>query len=273
MKVAILTPTYNFSRFLPACLESVRGQGEDVRHYVADGGSLDATPQLLRRCLPESQFIIEDDSGQSEALNKALQLADADYVPDVIGWLNADEAYLPGAVRAGAAAIAAGADVAYGGSVFVTSGGEFVRAYSPPGYNRFALRNFGPYIHSCATFIRRSVLPQEPWDTELRRLMDWDLWLRLDRDGAAFKRLAAPLATFTVHDAQVTAQPGSCDSEEHRRIRRRYGLRFGLAAPRVSVEAARVVYRVKKLRDGAVRDERSWTAGFSSRLTGSPPQP
>ena len=89
--VSILTPSYNQRRWLPQTLASVAIQTYgNLEHVVADGGSNDGSVELLRDALPREQWTSEPDSGQSEALNKALARSRG----EIIGWLNSDDAYL-----------------------------------------------------------------------------------------------------------------------------------------------------------------------------------
>lgn len=110
MKFSIVTPNYNYGRFLRKALESVLAQADapgapEIEHIVIDGGSTDDSVQILERwdsfvrgtaAAKESrysfQFVSEPDEGQTDAINKGLRRATG----DIVAWLNADEYYLPG---------------------------------------------------------------------------------------------------------------------------------------------------------------------------------
>ena len=62
-------------------------------------------------------------------------------------------------------------------------------------------------ISSCSAIFRRSVLGQDPWDVAIRRVMDWDLYLRLLERGANFLFVPVPIGAFRLHPDQVTAIP------------------------------------------------------------------
>lgn len=106
MRVSIITPTFNAVNFITGCVENTAAQGDVVlEHIVADGASTDGTVELvekLRRTHPRLRLLPGPDRGQSDAMNKATAIARG----DVIGILNADDFYEPGAVAAGAAALA-----------------------------------------------------------------------------------------------------------------------------------------------------------------------
>src|SRR6266542_3259162 len=90
--VSVLTPALDYGRFIEDGIMSVDGQEElSIEHIVQDGGSGDETIEVLRRHT-ELQWESEPDRGQSDALNRALRRSTGRW----IGWLNADEFYLPG---------------------------------------------------------------------------------------------------------------------------------------------------------------------------------
>jgi glycosyltransferase involved in cell wall biosynthesis len=102
--LSIITPVYNGEKFISGCIESVAAQAAGVEHIIVDGGSSDRTVDILRekaRVYPYLRWISETDRGQSDALNKGIDMARAKY----IGILNADDFYEPGALSCVAAII------------------------------------------------------------------------------------------------------------------------------------------------------------------------
>lgn len=101
--LAIITPVYNGEKFISGCIESVVAQTlSGIEHIIVDGGSSDRTVDILRdkaRLHPHLRWISEPDRGQSDAVNKGIDMARAEY----IGILNADDFYEPGALRCVAA--------------------------------------------------------------------------------------------------------------------------------------------------------------------------
>jgi len=94
--LSVITPSFNSAEFLEdALLSVVRQQGPCVEHIVMDCASTDNTPEILNR-FPRVQWISEPDTGQSDAINKGFLRATG----DLMGWLNADDYYLPGGLDA-----------------------------------------------------------------------------------------------------------------------------------------------------------------------------
>lgn len=212
MSASVLTPSLNYGRYLRDALESVRLQeGVEVEHVIQDGASSDDTITVLESLTdPHVRWRSEQDAGQSDALNRALQRATGDW----IAWLNADEFYLPGALRALIdAAEARDLDVVYGDTAFVDENGNLLRLQSHHPFRASYLRWYGCYFASCSTIFRREVLGKTPWDLDFRLAMDWDLYLRLHEAGARFGYLRYPVGAFRMHSMQAIAREDEFGSE------------------------------------------------------------
>lgn len=98
-RVTIITPVFNGIRYISECVGNVALQGvADLEHLVIDGGSTDGTAERLYELAemhPHLRVISEKDKGQSDAMNKGVRLAKG----EIIGFLNVDDFYEPGAVR------------------------------------------------------------------------------------------------------------------------------------------------------------------------------
>lgn len=219
--VSVLTPSFQYRQFIGDALDSVSAQEcVSLEHHVQDGNSSDGTVDLLR-ARSSLQWDSGKDLGQSDALNKAFSATTGKWV----AWLNADEFYFPSAMaRLVELGEASGADVVFGDTVFIDAGGAFIRLLPQHRFSRRTLSWYGPYISSCSTLFRRSCLGSTPWDTDLKRVMDWDLFLRLAEGGARFIHIATPVAAFRLHDNQVTREGRESFPEDYAKIRRRYGL-------------------------------------------------
>lgn len=98
VRASIITPAFNAAPFIEQCVRNVASQGEAVgEHIIVDGGSTDGTPEMVRVLMtthPRLHLIPGPDDGQSDAMNKGTLAAKE----EVIGFLNADDYYQPGAV-------------------------------------------------------------------------------------------------------------------------------------------------------------------------------
>jgi glycosyltransferase involved in cell wall biosynthesis len=93
---SIITPCLNRADTIGSAIESVVAQDHpSVEHIVVDGGSTDGSLEVLAR-YPHVRVISEPDRNLYDAINKGLRLATG----EVIGLLNSDDLYAPGAFAA-----------------------------------------------------------------------------------------------------------------------------------------------------------------------------
>jgi glycosyltransferase involved in cell wall biosynthesis len=223
--ISVVTPVLNQRAFISQTIDSIIGQDYPYLEYlVVDGGSTDGTLEIVQRYKDRLRWISEADDGQSAAINKGWRMTDG----DIVAWLNADDTYLPGAVRKVAEfmAVHADVDVVYGDCDYIDSRGQFMRPYPvrPHDY-REMVRTTLNYIPQPATFIRRRVLKAEGLlDENLHYVMDFDYWLRVGRR-CTFAYLPVRLATLRLHQsAKSVAMAGKFAEELVYVYRRLFGL-------------------------------------------------
>jgi glycosyltransferase involved in cell wall biosynthesis len=93
--LSIITPVYNGDRFIEDCIKVViEQQCHDVEHLIIDGGSSDRTVEIIKDYAdryPHIRWISEPDQGQSDAMNKGIQIAKG----KILAILNVDDYYEP----------------------------------------------------------------------------------------------------------------------------------------------------------------------------------
>ncbi len=123
--ISIIMPSYNQGDYIEEAIRSVLCQRRlSIQLIIMDGGSSDQTIRILSKYSGLIQFESQPDRGQSHALNKALALARA----PIIGWLNSDDKYLPGAFSRVLKVFALNQDVAlvHGQRVLIDSSSQVV---------------------------------------------------------------------------------------------------------------------------------------------------
>ena len=223
MKMSVITPSFNQGQFIARTLDSVATQnGVEVEHIVCDGGSTDDTIEILRKSNPAVKWISEPDGGQAAAVNKGIRSATG----DIIGWLNSDDIYYPGALDRVAAFFSShhDADIVYGMADHIDADDKIIEPYPTEPWN------FERLIETCficqpALFFRRGIVERYGLlDESLNYCMDYDYWLRLGKAGCRFDYLQEKLAGSRLHDTTKTL---SARVKVHREINDMFKKKFG----------------------------------------------
>lgn len=91
MKVSIITVCFNSAETIEDTIKSVLSQDyKDIEYIVVDGGSTDATLEILTKYQSQiSKCISEPDDGIYGAMNKGIRLSTG----DIVATLNGDDVY------------------------------------------------------------------------------------------------------------------------------------------------------------------------------------
>src|SRR5471032_2737527 len=172
MKFSIVTPSFRNSKWLKLCIASVADQqGVELEHIVQDSCSDDGTQDWLPQDSRVKAFI-EKDSGMYDAVNRGYRRASG----DILAYLNCDEQYLPGALKAVAEFFEANPkiEVALAGSIVTDGEGKYIcHRHSMTPHPRHIWFRF-PVLTS-SVFIRRKVISERGifFDTRWRDLGDF----------------------------------------------------------------------------------------------------
>lgn len=180
--IAVITPSFRQARFIAETIESVRAQNYPaLEHWIIDAESNDGTAEVVARyASPQLHWVSEPDRNQTDAINKGMRRSTA----EILGWLNSDDRYLPGALQAVGEAFRDNPDAAvvYGGGVKINRAGVVVKEVPAPAYDRQALRNRF-YVIQPSMFFRRSLFDRlGGLNVEANYAMDWELMLRFPPD-------------------------------------------------------------------------------------------
>jgi glycosyltransferase involved in cell wall biosynthesis len=205
--ISVVTPSFNQGAFLEATIRSVLLQRyPHLEFVVMDGGSTDESVAIIRRYEPWlSAWVSAPDGGQSDAINTGM----AGATGDVLGWLNSDDFYAPGALRIVAAALGdGGPDVGavVGTGSKIDAGGHVFYSPLPEAVTRESLldwcngRNF---MQPACLFTREAWEHAGPLRRDLDYCMDLALWLRI-AERHRFLVVPDTLAFVHTHDEAKT---------------------------------------------------------------------
>lgn len=146
MKISIVTTTWNSAETLRDTIDSVlRQEYEDYEYIIIDGGSQDATMDIVRSYEPRfggrMRWVSEPDKGIYDAMNKGIAMATG----EVVGLLNSDDFFAaPDVLKiiARTLTLFPDADAVYGDVSYVkwNDTSQRVRYYSSRHFCRSAMR-------------------------------------------------------------------------------------------------------------------------------------
>lgn len=212
--VSIITPSFNQAAFLEQTLRSVLEQDyPNIEYWVIDGGSTDKSVEIIKQYAPKlAGWVSEKDKGQADGINKGFAKATG----EIIGWLNSDDLYYPGAIAGAVEAFRLHPEASF---VFtdVESIDEHGKAFNLMRYGDWKLADLMTFkiIGQPGVFMRRAVLEQAGYlDLSFNYLLDVQLWLRMAAIAEPFYIPEAVWAAARIHsDAKNIAHAQNFGAE------------------------------------------------------------
>ncbi|MBI5918962.1 MAG: glycosyltransferase [Nitrosomonadales bacterium] len=197
IRISVVTVVLNDIAGLMKTKESLfRQQYESYEWVVWDGGSSDGVAEYLENLEDKVNWVSQPDRGIYDAMNRGVAMSSGDYVV----FMNAGDTFHDnGTLAKVAKALSESgpvADVLFGGAMlsFPESGRLVYRA---PRTVERSLWHGLPANHQ-ATFYRKVLLDQTPYDLQYRLCGDYYLAAALMSNAAHAVYLDEPLATFEV---------------------------------------------------------------------------
>lgn len=196
-KVSVVTVCYNSEQTIRCCMDSVLQQTyENIEYIVIDGGSTDGTVDVILEYEPFFQgrmkWVSEPDEGIYDAMNKGIAMCGG----DLIGILNSDDYYEPGAAADMAEAMAECPEIPYQilyGAVRTIKDGK-EESVSILSHHFLKERMIG---HP-ACFVTRAVYEDfGGYDTQYISAADYDFMLRMnEKEEVKFRPVYRLIANF-----------------------------------------------------------------------------
>jgi len=204
MKFSIITPSFNQAGFLEQTIKSVVSQEVDLEYFIQDGGSSDGSAEIIKKYADKYPFIkweSKKDAGQVDALNQCLPKCTG----DIVAYLNSDDYYLPGALKAvniyfenhQKQWVAGGCRV----SDKKLSWTFFLKNIWPIEIHSSFLQIFNT-INQPSVFIKNDLIKKVGmFDKSLTYAFDYDYWLRCQKIAGTPGRITQILSVFRIHQA------------------------------------------------------------------------
>lgn len=218
-KISIITPSYNQGQFLEETMLSVLNQNyPNLEYIVIDGGSTDNSVEIIKKYQNRLKYwVSEKDGGQTDAINKGLRQSNG----DIIGWLNSDDTYVPGAFFHVAQAFSACPDciLVHGDRILIDAQSHVIGWSALPPFDPTRI---GFNVCSETAFWRREASERAGGlKTELRFAMDLEFFCRLYQIGK-FRKLNQFLGRFRCHENNKSSTIAEVGAEEGEREWKRF---------------------------------------------------
>jgi glycosyltransferase involved in cell wall biosynthesis len=215
--ISIVTPSFRSVRTVEATMRSVLDQGyANLEYIVVDGAAGDGTDAVVEKYQSRlTYWCSEPDAGQYDAINKGFLHTTG----EVLGWLNADDMLLPGALHVVGEIFRRFPQIDWLTTLkpgLWDADGYFLGTRETPGYSRAAFldglylpgtRSRGYWIQQESTFWRRSL-----WEKAGARIPaeyslagDFALWAQFYRH-AELIGCEYPIAGFRTIKGQRTEE-------------------------------------------------------------------
>lgn len=250
VQVEVIVPCFNTpGEYLEKAVRSALAQRCVRAVRVQDGGSTRSdTMEALAKIATWSlvDVVIQYDEGQSDALNRALDRVQSDWIL----WLNADDLIEPGSVdQLAEAAISSDIDFVYGNYRILDADGTITREFQSSPWSRRRIFRRGCYIFSGSILMRYSSLRElGSFDASLSYAMDLDLQLRAATHVRTLK-VETTVGALRIHGESKTGSGQSGFIHEARAVRVRHsrGVRERTLAYLIALETG-VYIRAQPIR-------------------------
>lgn len=231
MKISIVIPSFNQSKFIQATFDSIRCQNVDTEVIVIDGGSDDETIEVIKKNLDIiSYFISEPDNGQADALRKGFEKATG----DIFCWLNSDDKFKLGALATVIDKFKTKkVDVVHGDMELINAANDKIgiRIATPwlPNFLQAAIYIGGYGFYQPSTFWKKEIFHQVGGiNASFQFCVDNDLFSRFIINDAKILHVNKFLSEFRVHANSKTCTLQVIANSERQKIVHLYARNLSL---------------------------------------------
>lgn len=205
MRISIVTISYNQVKFLEKAIASVLGQDYgDLEYILIDAGSTDGSVDIIERYRKDiTRIIREPDRGPADGLNKGFLHATG----DILGYLNADDEYLPGTFKKVAEFfdLSHDVDVVCGGGFIIDENGKTIRRVYSDNFDRRRFLLGAVTILQQSTFFRKKAFESTGGFNILNRTCwDGELMLSFSRRGKKIATVHEPWSAFRLYGGSIS---------------------------------------------------------------------
>jgi len=220
MKVSIVTLSFNQAEFLERAIQSVLEQDyDDIEYIVVDPGSTDGSRDIIEKYRDRIAVVLDQpDKGPPDGLNNGFAAATG----DIYAYMNADDAFLPGAIKEAVAAFERhqNADIVVGHGFIVDKAGAVIRRFRSAPFTPWRFAHGAAVVMQQSTFFRASAYKAtNGFNIDNRTSWDAELLLDMGLAGARVKIVDRNWSLFTIHEDSISGSQRMADESlvNHRR--------------------------------------------------------
>lgn len=202
--ISVITISFNALAHIEKTIQSVITQKYNKFEYiVVDGKSNDGTVSIIRKYDNSiDKWISEPDTGIYNAMNKAVKLATGKYCI----FMNAGDTFLHDKVLYEVDKyLETDIDIISGNNI-ITQNNKLIAYYKAPKAITFN-HLFNSSLCHQATFIKRELLIENPYDESLRMVSDWKFWIQtIVLKNSSYKNVNIDICNFDASGITYTQQ-------------------------------------------------------------------
>jgi glycosyltransferase involved in cell wall biosynthesis len=223
MKVSIVTISYNQGEYLEQAIRSVIEQNyPDIEYIIVDPGSKDNSQKIIQKYQPQiTKIIFEPDRGPADGLNKGFHLATG----EILGYLNADDYLLPGAIRQVIDIFTnQTVDVVTGNAIIVGSTGNLIRKTYGRNFSLLDIAYGGAFVIQPSTFFTYNAFAAtKGFNIDNNTNWDDELFVDMRLKNKKFMYVNNFFSAYRVHSSSIT---GAASTDQIQKIKEYHKKRF-----------------------------------------------
>lgn len=244
--ISIIMPAFNAQKHIAESIESVIAQTyPNWELIVIDDGSTDMTASIIKKYVesdPRIKYFYQQNGRQGKAKNLGIQKSEGCY----IAFLDSDDLWLKEKLEVSLNEITSGEFTLLFTDCYIFDDGA---GYDPATFKvmgvgaavyegRPALLTFLTYnkIPNLTVLVKKEAMLQAGDFTDLVVAEEYEMWLRLLKNGAVFKAITKPLSMYRVHSQSITASDRTATFEVIEIIKA-----FGKKHPDYAADTNRIV--------------------------------
>jgi glycosyltransferase involved in cell wall biosynthesis len=219
-RISIVTPNYNYGRFIEETIRSVLLQGyPNLEYIIMDGGSTDDSVEIIKKYEPWlSYWVSEKDKGQSDAINKGFDKAKG----EIFYWINSDDILCFSSLKEVSIFFSSHPESNFlsGSGCFFEGEHKNIYKINPSDYSFEDLLEFynDKYLPQPSVFFSRKIwLMSGGLNILLSYAMDLDLWLRFSKI-EQLSSLNNIFSELRIHINSKTVKQNACLIKEIRMV-------------------------------------------------------